>query len=159
MLRKQLNTDELKLFIIDQSPSTKIYLGCDSERLRIDGVWFADYVVVVVVHKNGNNGCKVFGEITRERDYDQRKDRPRIRMMNEAMKVAEMYLRLADVLEDRHVEIHLDINPDEKHGSSCAITEAVGYIRGTCNIIPLVKPDAWAATHAADQAVRNKMFS
>lgn len=159
MLRKQLDTDYLKLFIIDQSPETKIYIGCDSERLRIDGVWYADYVVVVVVHINGKNGCKVFGEITRERDYDQRKDRPRIRMMNEAMKTADMYLRLADVLEDRHVEIHLDINPDEKHGSSCAIAEAVGYIRGTCNIVPLVKPDAWAASHAADAAVRNKILS
>jgi predicted RNase H-related nuclease YkuK (DUF458 family) len=58
---------------------------------------------------------------------------------------------LKDVLEDRDVEVHLDINPDEMHGSSCVINEAVGYIRGMCNVIPLVKPEAFAASFAADR--------
>ena len=71
--------------------------------------------------------------------------------MNEVIKTANLYLSLADVLEDRLVEIHLDINPDLKHGSSCVINEAIGYIRGTCNIIPLVKPNAWAASYCADR--------
>ena len=154
-IRKKLNLEELKNFILDQSPSTKFYLGSDSERVRVDGVWYADYITVVVVHINGKNGCRVFGEVVRERDYDQRKDRPRTRLMNEAMKVADMYLALQDVLDDRDVEIHIDINPDEKHGSSCVISEATGYIRGMCNIVPLVKPDAWAATHAADNFMKS----
>ena len=67
------------------------------------------------------------------------------------MKTASLYLELYDVLEDRETEIHLDINPDMKHGSSCVINEAVGYIRGMCNIIPLVKPNAWAASYCADR--------
>jgi predicted RNase H-related nuclease YkuK (DUF458 family) len=71
--------------------------------------------------------------------------------MNEVYKVSELYLKLADVLDGRHVEVHLDINPNEMHGSSCVINEAVGYIRGTCNVIPLVKPKAFAASYAADR--------
>ena len=68
MVRKELNIEEVKAFINAQSPETKVYLGGDSERFQIDGVWYADYTVVVLVHKNGNRGCKVFGEIQRERD-------------------------------------------------------------------------------------------
>jgi len=62
-----------------------------------------------------------------------------------------LYLKLHDVLEDREVEVHLDINPNEMHGSSCVIQEATGYIRGMCNVIPMVKPDAFAASYAADR--------
>lgn len=151
MIRKHLDLDAVRAFIQSQSPETKVYLGGDSERFQIGGVWYADYINVVVVHKNGKNGCKVFGGIVRERDYDQQKDRPRMRLMNEVYKTAGLYMELADVLEDREVEIHLDINPNLKHGSSCVINEAVGYIRGMCNIVPLVKPNAWCASYAADR--------
>jgi uncharacterized protein len=151
MVRKEMDIEAVKEFIRSQSPETKVYLGGDSERFKLDGVWYADYTNVVVVHKNGKNGCRVFGQVTRERDYDQRKDRPKIRLMNEVMKTANLYIELAEVLEDREVEIHLDINPNEKFGSSCAVNEAVGYIRGMCNIIPLVKPNAWAASYTADR--------
>jgi predicted RNase H-related nuclease YkuK (DUF458 family) len=148
---KKLNLDEVKEFIEAQTPETKIYIGCDSERFKLNGLWYADYILAIVVHINGNNGCKLFGEIVRERDYDQKVNRPRYRLMNEAYKLSEMYLKLADVLEDRYVEVHLDINPNEMYGSSCVINEAVGYIRGTCNVVPMVKPEAFAASYAADR--------
>ena len=74
-----------------------------------------------------------------------------MRLMNEVMKTASLYLELYDVLEDRDTEIHLDINPNKEYGSFCVINEAVGYIRGMCNIVPLVKPNAWAASYCADR--------
>ena len=148
---KKIDLEAVKKFIEAQSPDTKIYLGCDSERMRVDGVWHADYVLVIVVHINGNNGCKLFGEVQRERDYDQRVSRPSTRLMTEVYKVSELYLKLQDVLDGRDVEVHLDINPDEDHGSSVVISQAVGYIKGTCNVIPFVKPDAFAASYAADR--------
>lgn len=151
MIRKELNLSEVKAFISEQTSETKIYIGGDSERFQINGVWYADYITVIVVHKNGKNGCKVFGGIERERDYDQQKDKPRMRLMNEVMKTAQLYLNLEEAIGEREVEIHLDINPDLKHGSSCVINEAVGYIRGMCNIVPLVKPNAWAASYCADR--------
>ena len=69
----------------------------------------------------------------------------------EVFKVSELYLKLAEVLENRAVEVHLDINPDEHHISSNVVSQAIGYIRGTCNVEPLVKPRAFAATYAADR--------
>ena len=148
---RTIDTDELKAFIESQGPNTKIYLGADSERYRSNGVWWAEYTVAVVVHIDGRHGCRIFGEVTRERDYDQRRDRPTMRLMNEVHRASEMFLRLAPVLADRPVEVHLDINPNELHGSSCVIQQAIGYIRGTCNVIPMVKPRAFAASYAADR--------
>ena len=148
---KKLNLEEIKAFIDAQSPETKIYLGADSERFNMNGVWYADYILAIVVHINGNNGCKIFGEVQRERDYDQKQSKPRYRLMNEVYKVSELYLKLAEVLGEREVQVHLDINPNEMHGSSCVVNEAIGYIRGTCNVIPLVKPNAFAASYAADR--------
>lgn len=148
---KKINLEEVKAFIEAQGPDTKIYLGCDSERLKIDGKWHADYVLAIVVHINGNNGCKLFGEVQRELVWDQKPGKPAMRLMTEVYKVSELYLKLAEVLEGRHVEVHLDINPNEMHGSSCVISQAVGYIKGVCNVIPFVKPDAFAASYAADR--------
>lgn len=151
MLRKRMDIEKVTEYIKSQTPETKIYLGGDSERFMLDDIWYADYTLALVVHKDGNKGCKVFGEVQRERDFDQRKDKPRFRLMNEVYKIAELYMKLHEVLEDRYVEIHLDINPDEHYGSSCVIQEAVGYIRGMCNVIPMVKPNAFAASYAADR--------
>ena len=148
---RRIDIDEVKAFIEAQSPETKIYIGGDSERLIIGNEWYADYTLAVVVHINGNSGCKIFGESVRERDYDQKKSRPRMRLMNEVYKIAELYLKLQDVLEDREVEVHLDINPNEMYGSSCVINEAVGYIKGMCNVVPFVKPNAFAASYCADR--------
>lgn len=147
----KINLQEVKEFISVQSPQTKIYLGCDSERVLINEVWYADYTLAIVIHIDGKHGCKLFGEVIRDRDFDQKINRPRYRLMNEVYKVSEMYLSLVDVLVDRPVEVHLDINPSEMHGSNCVINEAIGYIRGTCNVIPMVKPKAFAATCAADR--------
>ena len=150
-MKYKINVDEIAEFIRDLSPETKIYLGCDSERYRMNGLWYADYVLAVVVHIDGKHGCKLFGEVITARDYDQRRDRPSTRLMTEVYKVSDLYLKLADVLEGRDVEVHLDINPNEEHGSSCVIQQAIGYIKGVCNVIPMVKPEAFAASYAADR--------
>lgn len=148
---RKIDVQTVKDFIEAQGPNTKIYIGADSRRFRRDEVWHAEYTLAVVVHIDGKHGCKIFGEVSTEVDYDQRKDRPRMRLMNEVYKLSELYLKLNEVLEDREVEVHLDINPNQVHGSSCVINEAVGYIRGTCNVVPMVKPHAWAASTCADR--------
>ena len=147
----KIDVNLVRDFIQAQGAGTRIYLGADSERYKQNRVWWAEYTTVVVVHINGKNGCRIFGEMDRERDYDQRSDRPSMRLMNEVYRVSELFQRLAPVMEDREVEVHLDINPDEMHGSSCVVQQAIGYIRGTCNVIPMIKPNAFAASYAADR--------
>jgi predicted RNase H-related nuclease YkuK (DUF458 family) len=62
---------------------------------------------------------------------------------------------IIDCIGDRHMEIHLDINTNEKHKSSVAVKEAIGYVRGSLNIEPKLKPYSFAATHAADHLAKN----
>lgn len=144
--------EEVRQFIQRTSDATKIYIGADSERYKDrNGVWNASYTVAIVIHYDGNKGCKVFGKVSTERDYDNRHDRPALRLMNEVYRAAEMYLDLAEAIGDRYCEVHLDINPDVVHGSSCVVQQAVGYIRGTCNVVPMIKPDAFAASYASDR--------
>ena len=147
----KLNLDEVREFILNTSYNTKIYIGSDSARFLKHNIWYAEYCTVVVIHYDGNRGCKIFGHMVSERDYDQKVDKPRMRLMNEVMKTAQMYLDLESVIGCRYSEIHLDVNPNLKYGSSCVISEAVGYIKGMCNVVPFVKPRAFAASVAADR--------
>lgn len=151
-LKTRINPEEVKAYV-DAHPNSRMYIGCDSERVNIQDVWYADYACVVVVHIGGLHGCKVFGQVERERDFDQNKGRPRMRLMNEVYKASQLYLDIMAQFEEDEidVQIHLDINPNEMHGSSCVINEAIGYVRAMTNVIPLVKPHGFAASHCADR--------
>jgi uncharacterized protein len=151
-MRDMFDIEKVKKFIRNTSSTTSIYIGADSERYRgRDEQWYADYTVAIVVHMDSSRGCKVFGKVDTERDYDKRHDRPATRLMNETYRAAQMYLELIEAIGDRHCEVHLDINPDQIHGSSCVIQQATGYIRGMCGFPPKVKPDAFSASYAADR--------
>jgi predicted RNase H-related nuclease YkuK (DUF458 family) len=150
-MRNPLDYDKVMEYIRQQSPETRVYLGADSERYMKNGRWMADYTLAVVVHLDGCHGCKIFGEVQTEQDFDQRQDRPVVRLMTEVYKVSELYLKLAEVLVDRQVEIHLDINPGEEHGSNAVVQQAMGYIKGVCQMTPQIKPNAFAASVAADR--------
>lgn len=150
MYKKHINIAEVAAFINDCSPETKIYIGVDSERFRLNGVWYVDFISVVIVHLDGKHGCKIFGAVERERDYGVPANKPKMRLMGEVYRAADLYLELSkEVAHD--ISVHLDINPNEMYGSSVAVQEAVGYIKGMCQVVPQVKPHAFAASYAADQ--------
>lgn len=132
---------------------SNVYIGVDSEKYRKGNEWWADYCTVVVVHKHNKHGGKIFGAITKERVYDQNPARPSYRLMKEVYLAAELYLELSQVLYN-DIHVHLDLNPNIIHGSSCVVSEAIGYIRGVCGIEPHIKPTGWAASYAADQLKR-----
>ncbi len=150
-MNAKLNIEEVKRYIDAQSRETKIYIGADSERFRKEGVWYADYTLAIVVHIDGCHGCKIFGEVQTEIDYDFKASKPSMRLMNEVYKVANLYREIVDAIGDREVQIHLDINPNTMHNSSVVLQQAIGYIKGVCNVTPLVKPKAFAASYAADR--------
>lgn len=137
-------------FINQQSPETHVYIGVDSERVNFKNEWFVDYLMCIVVHIDARHGCKVFGGVVREKDFDKNLSKPKMRLVMEAYKAAELYLIIQDKIA-HDISIHLDVNPNELFGSNCAITEAMGYIKGVCGITPKVKPEAWAASTAADR--------
>ena len=156
-IETQLNYGDLKDFV-EAHPGSKIYIGGDSTRFKINREWFADYTVVAIVHIGASvgrgHGGRIFGLTKRQRDYDKNKNRPRMRLMTEVALIAETYLTVAEIFPEVEIEVHLDINPNEAHGSSCVVQEAIGYIRGMCNTTPKIKPIAWAASTVADRGRR-----
>ena len=151
MIKRKIDINKVAEFINGCSAETKIYIGVDSERLRVDGLWYADYISAVVVHLDGKHGCKIFGAVEREREYgDQKAHRPKMRLMGEVYRVADLYLELSKLVA-HDIEVHLDLNPNEMAGSNVAVSEAVGYIKGMCGTIPMIKPQAFAASYCADQ--------
>ena len=147
---------EVRKYLKGASPEDRVYIGCDSRRFKRgkQGEWWASYDTAIVIHKNNKNGCKVIVDTELARDYDQKRDRPQMRMMNECYKAVEAYQQLEDILEDREVEVHLDLNEDERHGSSCAKSAAVGYAKGVTGRTVRIKPYAFAASYAADRQIR-----
>lgn len=152
---KKFNFIEIEKFLSETSNTSKIYIGCDSTAYKRHGKWMADFYSVIVVHKDCAHGCKIFGQIDTEVDFTPNKKKPNFRLMNEVYKVSELYLTLAE-LTDKEIEVHLDLNPDKKHASNLVIDQAIGYIKGTCNVVPFVKPEAFAASYAADRLLRVK---
>ena len=141
--------EEAKEAIRTSSKESSIYVGCDSIRHKKDGVWWATYCVVIILHKDSKHGCKLFQEVVKYKDFGNMKQR----LMYEAQMAIETTLQIIDVVEDRHIEIHMDINPDPKHKSSVAVKEALSWAM-SFGIEAKIKPDAFAATHAADHLIR-----
>jgi len=138
--------------IIESSKDSSVYVGCDSVCFKKNGIWYARYATVVILHHATRHGASIYHDLQVLPDFRNIKTR----MMNEVMFATNAALEIVDFLEGRHMEIHLDINPSPKHKSNVAMKEAMGYVLGNTGIQPMLKPDAWAASHASDHCARQK---
>lgn len=153
----QLQIEEIVNILVDLDPmETKIYLGCDSVRIRKGNANWARYATVCIIHCNARRVCRIFNTIDTERDFDLKKNRPKIRMLNEVQKVCGLYVQLTPFIDEFDVEIHLDISTDPKNGSNCAATEAAGYVLGMTGVEPKLKPDSFASSFGADHIANGK---
>jgi len=147
----QLEIEAITEFI-KSYPKCKIYLGADSQRMKKKKI---KYVTALVVHYIGEdgvgNGAKVFTDIKIEDAIKENLARPFVRMMREVQLVTELYMNFEDILLEREVEIHIDVNPDKSAGSNVAYGAAKGMIKGMIGIDPICKPDAWCASTVSDK--------
>lgn len=141
-------------FIKASSRESSVYVGCDSIRYKKAGVWYIKYATVIVIHRDSNKGGKIFYETEVMRDYNDGKT-PKQRLVMEAGYAAMTASAIMEAVDGRHMEIHLDLNPSDKHKSNAAVKEAVGYVLAQTGITPMIKPDSWAAAHAADHMVKH----
>jgi predicted RNase H-related nuclease YkuK (DUF458 family) len=143
--------DDAREAIVASSKESSVYVGADSIRYKKNGTWFAKYTWVIILHMDSKHGCRLFHNSIDIPDYGNIKQR----MLQEVSYAIEAASEIIDVVGDRHLEIHIDINPDQKHKSNVALKEAIGYVRGTFGFDPVAKPNSWAATHCADHLVRH----
>ena len=112
------------------------------------------YTTAIVIHIDGQHGGKLFYENSTEPDRTLDRKKPSMRLMTEVYKVSELYLNMIDNVDsciDKDIELHLDLNKNKNAKSSKIINEAIGYIKGTCFIEPVLKPDSWCASTVADR--------
>lgn len=143
--------EEAKQAILDSSKESSVYIGCDSIRFRKNNMWYAKYSTVIIVHMDSKHGCRLFHDSVDMPDFGNLKQR----LLNEVQMAVSAATEIVDVLGERHMEIHLDINPNPKHKSSVAVKEALGWVKGSLGLDAKIKPASFAATHAADHAVRH----
>jgi len=143
--------EEAKKAILESSQSSSIYIGCDSIRFRKKKQWYAKYSTVIIVHRDTKKGGRIFHSSVDMPDYGNLKQR----LLMEVQLAVTTATEIIDVVGDRHFEIHLDINPNPNHKSSVAVKEALGWVKGSLGMDAKIKPDSFAATHAADHVVRH----
>jgi predicted RNase H-related nuclease YkuK (DUF458 family) len=142
--------DEAREAILKSSETSSVYVGADSIRFKRNGQWFAKYSMVIILHIDSKHGARLFHKNIEMRDFGNLRQR----LITEAGFAIEAAIEILDVIGQRKLEIHLDLNPNPRYKSNIAVKEALGYVKGSTGIDAKVKPDSFAATHAADHVVR-----
>lgn len=145
-----INFEELNADILASSAETSVYVGADSKTFKRGKERWCAYCVTVILHFDSKHGAKIYKDIKIERDYGDCKT-PKMRLMNEVYKVVDVALKIADSVGDRTFEVHIDVNSDKKWKSNVAMKEACGYVLGSMGFEAKIKPEAWAASYAADR--------
>lgn len=132
-----------------------VYVGCDSLRYKKNGEWHAKYSIVIIVHKEQKKGGQLFHTLVSQRDFGNLK----ARLLTEAQFAIQAVEGIVDACleNDIPIHVHLDLNPSPNHKSNVAVKEACGWVLGATGIEADIKPYGWAASAAADHAVRGKV--
>lgn len=143
--------------ILASSQESSIYIGADSvcyKKGTVGGkpIWFARYATAIVVHMDSCHGCRVFYNVESRPDFRN----IRARMLTEVQFSLDAYDAIKDVIGDRYLEIHIDVNSDPIHASNVAANEASGWVKGM-GLNHRIKNDAWAASTAADYLANGRL--
>jgi len=138
-------------------PDSEVIIACDSQQVKA----FTEYVTVVVLHKTTSDGSGRGGRVFFCRERIPRVIVLRERLWKEAWRSVELAMELSGNPEVgeyspiRVSAVHIDANVDPNHKSSKYVEELVGLVVGQ-GFRAVVKPEAFAASHAADHAVKHK---
>lgn len=143
---------------LEKGKILKVSVGTDSQKAGKFTYKFATVILITTSEDLGGGVIVGRGGMivsaTYYHDFKQHNSKELVneRMIFEVGKSVEVAYEIAALLDlyEIKLEIHADINPDPKHDSNKALQQAVGYILGMGYDFK-VKPDAWAASTAADK--------
>jgi uncharacterized protein len=122
-----------------------VHVGTDS----LQTGRLSQFVTVVVILTPRKGGRVAYRKETVPRITSLRE-----RLLKEVWKSVDLGLQLSPLVPGE-LTVHIDANPVVAHKSSAYVQELVGLVVGQ-GFKALIKPDSWAASHAADHAVRRK---
>lgn len=120
-----------------------VHLGTDSLQLARH----TRFVTVVAILTPGRGGRAIWTRATSPRIQSLRE-----RLLREVWLSVELGLRLDPVVPGE-LHVHIDANPIAQHRSSAYVQELVGLVVSQ-GFRAVIKPEAWAASRAADRLVR-----
>lgn len=144
----------IKEYISRYPGEYEIFVGTDSQRLRKR--FTVLYAMVICMYRKGKGAHIIYSKYKRT---DIRDKYTRLRTeVAYSLEIAN-YLTTNDVLLDPSImTIHIDLSPHVKNDSNKLYKEAMGWVQGmgyNC----AAKPDAPAASYAADHVVKNKLIA
>ena len=127
----------------------EIHIGSDTQQARKETAFVTILVVV-----NPGKGARAFYL----QDTTPRIKSLRERLMKEVWLSVNLGLELnAMVPETTGLTVHVDANPNLKFRSSDHVKELAAMVVSQ-GFKTLLKPDSWAASHAADHVVKHKVL-
>jgi uncharacterized protein len=140
----EIKIADLPQFVGDNTRDGQaVHIGTDSlQKGRL-----TQFVTVVVILTPRRGGRVVYRKETVPRIASLRE-----RLLQEVWKSVDLGLQLSPLVPGE-LTVHIDANPVVAHKSSAYVQELVGLVVGQ-GFKALIKPESWAASHAADHAVR-----
>jgi predicted RNase H-related nuclease YkuK (DUF458 family) len=142
---------------MEKGITLKVSIGTDSQKASRGSYKFATVILIRTFEDLGGGVIVGRGGMVISSTYyndfkAKNKELVNERMVFEVSKSVEVAYEIAPLLDlyDVPLEIHADINPDPIHESNKALQQAIGYILGMGYSFK-VKPDAYAASNAADK--------
>ena len=121
-----------------------VYVGCDSKYYSST----TKFAIAIAVYRNP---CVTYW-YAKQRDSKMTREIPH-RLWTEVEKAMAVASKIRENLPFINIEVHCDINSDEKFPSSRLNHSARGYGTG-CGFEYKSKPNAWCATVCADTHTR-----
>ena len=133
-------------FVVEASKDGQaVHIGTDSQQTgRL--TQFVTVVVILTPRKGGR--------VAYRREVVPRIASLRERLLKEVWKSVDLGLQFSPVVVGE-LTVHIDANPVVTHKSSAYVQELVGLVVGQ-GFKALIKPESWAASHAADHVVRSQ---
>ena len=140
----EVKVPDILQFVQDASRDGQaVHIGTDS----LQSGRFTQFVTVVVILTPRKGG-----RVAYRREIVPRITSLRERLLKEVWRSVDLGLQFSPIVKG-DLAVHIDANPIVAHKSSLYVQELVGLVVGQ-GFKALIKPESWAATHAADHVVR-----
>jgi uncharacterized protein len=142
----EVKVPDILQFVQDASRDGQaVHIGTDS----LQSGRFTQFVTVVVILTPRKGG-----RVAYRREIVPRITSLRERLLKEVWRSVDLGLQFSPIVKG-DLAVHIDANPVVAHKSSQYVQELVGLVVGQ-GFKALIKPDSWAASHAADHVVRSQ---
>ncbi len=141
----EIKIPDIRQFVTEASREGQaVHIGTDS--LQTGRLTQFVTVVVILTPRKG-------GRVAYQREVVPRITSLRERLLREVWKSVDLGLQFSPIVPG-DLSVHIDANPVVAHKSSAYVQELVGLVVGQ-GFKALIKPESWAASHAADHVVRH----